>query len=741
MSVARIRRARLAASVATVLAASLGAGVLTVPAAVAAPGPSAAAPAAAEGGVARMEPHTTPLAAGAGGFFSTFTYNSDRLFWTSYATGRTSALAYGSAAGGDLYSAGRVITDMSTGAAFTLPEGAYPIGGAGGYVFGTDKDETKLTMYTAEGGREVTGLPAGARDLTVRPGSPKEAVLGYWGADNKDHNALLDLASGRITETFETPGQRAYRDMPDSPTPVTVDDERITWPSWNSTAKTMTAVVHDRATGEERRIELGRTGFVRSIGNWLVHHGTDPLTGKSTLVATSLTGGAATAFPLLDRVDATAVPDGTGALLVGGGRLGVGQGAYRITLGADGRPTTAVMGVYAPAELAEMSPAVVPTGTVDLDKTPSPTVKFLLNHLDGKVTFTLRHTRTGKTYGWTQSGFDVYDDWWKDFSGGFPYTGSGNHSGFWSGTLDARNADGSAARTQAYNGAYTWEMTAASLKGVGPDLKKSGSFAVTRAPRPHDFDDNGSPDLLARDASGVLWADSSFARSSATTVPETRIGGGWQIYDRIEATGNIAGSTHADIVARDKAGVLWLYQGNGTGGFTGRVQVGGGWQAYDQISGGSDYTGDGRPDVLATDRTGALYLYRSTGSATKPFETRKKIGTGWLGYGRLVGAGNLAGAAAGDLLARDKDGVLWMYLGKGDGTFTGRTRIGAGFGRYSELVGAGDFDGDRKNDLLAVDPATRTTYVFKGTGQRYTPLDLTREATSFFKGAARDLHG
>ncbi|MER5741320.1 VCBS repeat-containing protein, partial [Streptomyces sp. NPDC002262] len=80
-----------------------------------------------------------------------------------------------------------------------------------------------------------------------------------------------------------------------------------------------------------------------------------------------------------------------------------------------------------------------------------------------------------------------------------------------------------------------------------------------------------------------------------------------------------------------------------------------------------------------------------------------------------------------------------MYLGKGDGTFTARTRIGGGFGRYSELVGAGDFDGDKKNDLLAVDPATRTTYVFRGTGERYTPLNLTRSATPLLKGGSYNL--
>ncbi|NML50214.1 VCBS repeat-containing protein [Streptomyces sp. R302] len=736
MLFARTRRRHLAASVAAVLAVTLGAGALTAPSAVAADGPSAAA--AAEGSIATMYPHTEPFAGGSTGFFSYFSHNPDAMFWTSYATGRTESLGTPHGVGGDLYissTTGGKVRNMATGATLEVPSSAYKIGIAGGYVFTTDREEDTLTMYGPDGEpRPVSGFPSGGTEIAVRPGTDKEAVLGFIGADKKQYHALVDLASATITETFATPGAETFRDMPTLPTDISVNARWVTWSERNDTTKVGTAVVRDRTTGELRRIELGTYAWgPRLLGDWLVHVGryTTGSTTRSTLLATHLTTGATTG-PLLDRISGAPVPDGTDALLAGGGNLGSGFGAARITLGEDGRPAATLIGSYTTVETAEMSPATVPTGTVDLDTVRAPEFTFNLNHTSTKYTLVLKHTRTGMTYTRSEGAFDVYDRWWQDYSAGFPYGSP------WYATLDAPHADGSAGRIAAYNGDYTWEMTAESLAGLGPALKRSGSFRVTRSAKPHDFDDNGSPDLLARDASGVLRSDSGYGSLGA---PEVRIGGGWQVYDRIEATGDLAGSSHADLVARDRNGVLYLYRGNGRGGFEARTQVGGGWQVYDTLSGGSDYTGDGRADLIAADRTGVLWLYRSTGNATRPFATRVRIGSGWGVYDQLVGTGNIAGAAPGDLLARDKDGVLWMYLGKGDGTFTGRTRIGGGFGRYSELIGAGDYDGDKKNDLLAVEPATRTTYVFTGTGKRYTPLKLTRAATTLFKGAESDLNG
>ncbi|MEU5087791.1 VCBS repeat-containing protein [Streptomyces sp. NPDC021356] len=238
----------------------------------------------------------------------------------------------------------------------------------------------------------------------------------------------------------------------------------------------------------------------------------------------------------------------------------------------------------------------------------------------------------------------------------------------------------------------------------------------------HDFDYDGLPDLLGRDASGVLWRD-----SAEDGRPRARIGGGWQTYDKIETVGDVAepripGST-PELIARDMDGVLWLYSGQEDGNFSRRVRVGPGWQTYAHITGGSDLTGDDRSDVVAIDKSGIAWLYRGTGSVARPFQARERIGHGWDVYNQLVAVGDLAGGPAGDLVARDQDGVLWLYLGKGDGTYAQRTRIGGGWQAYSQLVGAGDVDHDGKADLFAYQPGTKTVYLYSGTGDPSRPFE------------------
>ncbi|MFF6888835.1 FG-GAP repeat domain-containing protein [Streptomyces sp. NPDC012421] len=322
-------------------------------------------------------------------------------------------------------------------------------------------------------------------------------------------------------------------------------------------------------------------------------------------------------------------------------------------------------------------------------------LEWRLTRLDVSVSVTLRHTRTGET---------------KTVSLEPPTRGDDDIVRArmnWSGLLDSGD--------RAFNGAYTWSLRVTPYGGQATTA--TGSFTVVRKPRLHDFDDNGSPDLLARNSGGKLEHYSSNITQIAPQMTgyRTAIGLGWEAYDRIEVAGNVAGASHPDLLARDKSGVLWLYQGNGRTGFATRVRVGSGWNAYDKLAGGSDLTGDGRADLLATDKTGVLWLYKGTGSATSPFATRTRIGGGWGVYNDLSATGNLAGTAAGDLLARDRSGVLWLYQGNGSGGFTARTQVGGGWGSYRHVTGIGDADNDGRADVFAVD-STGTTYLYKSTG-------------------------
>ncbi|MEV4431408.1 VCBS repeat-containing protein, partial [Streptomyces sp. NPDC049602] len=178
------------------------------------------------------------------------------------------------------------------------------------------------------------------------------------------------------------------------------------------------------------------------------------------------------------------------------------------------------------------------------------------------------------------------------------------------------------------------------------------------------------------------------------------------------------------------SGVQWLYLGKGDGTFATRVQVGTGWQIYNKLAGGSDLDGDGRSDLVATDSAGVLWFYKGTGSYTKPFAPRVKVGGGWQIYNQLTAVGNIAGSAAGDMVARDTGGVLWLYQGNGSGGFSTRVKIGAGWGAFSQLVGAGDLDNDGRPDLIAY--GAGGTYVYRSTG--YATVPFSRQSTSLYAG-------
>ncbi|MEU9703284.1 N-acetylmuramoyl-L-alanine amidase [Streptomyces sp. NPDC047981] len=149
-----------------------------------------------------------------------------------------------------------------------------------------------------------------------------------------------------------------------------------------------------------------------------------------------------------------------------------------------------------------------------------------------------------------------------------------------------------------------------------------------------DLSGDAVPDLIAREKSGVLWFYKGTGNPAVPFAARTKVGAGWQAYNELVSTGDLNADGKADLIARDASGVLWYYKGTGsaTAPFAPRVKVGAGWQAYNSLVGPSDLNGDGRVDLVARDTTGALWYYKGTGSATAPYAPRVKVGGGWQIY-------------------------------------------------------------------------------------------------------------
>lgn len=174
------------------------------------------------------------------------------------------------------------------------------------------------------------------------------------------------------------------------------------------------------------------------------------------------------------------------------------------------------------------------------------------------------------------------------------------------------------------------------------------------------------------------------------------LGTGWDKYNLLVSVGNMGGSAHPDLLARDKDGALWLYQGKADGTLAARVAVrSSGWNGMNEIAGRGDYTGDGKADVVARSTAGTLYIYPGTGNATAEAvlaDARHTVpaptGSAWKDYTALVSSGDNDGDGKPDLIGVDSAGALWLFKGTGKSSapFAARTQIGtSGWTAYNLL--------------------------------------------------------
>ncbi|MCM1943765.1 VCBS repeat-containing protein [Streptomyces sp. G2] len=735
-SARRLAAAVLALSTVTAVTATL----VVAPAA-----PATAAVTATAETAAPLPVSTEIISAGATGFL-TSRQEAGRtvLEWRGLADGSVTLLTAGTVAhdstsdyavtsdadGGKVY-----VRDMRPGAdrsaAFDLARefrpGALLTGAVGAHLFVTvPTDEGFHDLYELDAFPEAGGEARKTR-LTTRARG-----LGFTVAAS-DGDRVLILGANRLTENLNPRAYWRATAALGGGAAVDGDGARdLGQDGWSGSTGALTADHQAWTTRDaddayqlvvatsagERRIpagpSLGRPLLAGILGQTVVYGAAPnvemPPDEWFPLYGRDLDPAESSAYPLLeDFSSVTRAPDGS---LLARGRSAGAEGLFRISAGG-GRPVVTQVARTERGLDVKVVSSSVPT-TIDL-RTPGGPYPMRWNLNRGAVTVELTLTQLGSGRNLKvrvpRSGVLVSD----------PYVFE------WDGLIGGRPAPG---------GMYSWRVTATPLDGLGTPATASGQITVRQVPGPHDFDASGHPDVLARDTSGVLWRND--ITGGYAPYQRYQVGPGWQAYQHIEAVGNIAGQSFGDVVAVDRSGVLWQYLGKGEHWvFTGRKQVGDGWQVYDKITGGSDLNGDGRADLVATDRTGILWFYAGTGDVTRPFAPRVKVGGGWQVYNRITAVGDIAGATGGDLVARDKDGVLWLYQGNGRGGFVTRVKVGGGWQVFDELVGVGDIDQDGRPDLFATGRYGSAQYLSLGSATR----PFARVDSGLYAGEAGKFNG
>ncbi|TPW70938.1 FG-GAP-like repeat-containing protein [Schumannella sp. 10F1B-5-1] len=200
----------------------------------------------------------------------------------------------------------------------------------------------------------------------------------------------------------------------------------------------------------------------------------------------------------------------------------------------------------------------------------------------------------------------------------------------------------------------------------------------------------GEPDVLGRDAAGNLYLYRGYGMPGTTwSRTNELVGRGWNVMTAVFSPGDFDGDGVADVLARDVSGNLWLYPGDGSGGFKSRSLAGAGWNIFDSILAGDDYNGDGDVDVLARTRSGALFAYYGDGAGGWTNARGVQVGSGWNIFDAIINAGDFDGDGFADVLARDAgNGNLVMYRSNARGGWiaggTGRV-VGWGWGGLTFL--------------------------------------------------------
>ena len=131
---------------------------------------------------------------------------------------------------------------------------------------------------------------------------------------------------------------------------------------------------------------------------------------------------------------------------------------------------------------------------------------------------------------------------------------------------------------------------------------------------PLDFTGDDRSDLLGVTTAGDLYRYRGNG-IGGFTGSGVKIGTGWGGFVRLLSLGDFTGDGRSDLLGLTSNGDKYLQCGNGIGGLTGSgAKIGTGWGGFGTMFFRRDFTGDRRSDLLGVTIRGELYLYRGNGA-------------------------------------------------------------------------------------------------------------------------------